>query len=78
MPHRQGRLSDPGGGRAPRRAPWRQVLHQAGPQVRVPPGADEAGGCAQDGVPHPRRPLRVPGDCIRAMQCPGDVPRRDE
>jgi len=61
-----------------RPCPRHAGLHQARPPVRVSPGADEARGCALDGVPHPRRPLRVPGDGIRAMQCPGDVPRRDE
>ena len=44
----------------------------------VPPGVDAARGRPQDGIPHPRRPLRVLADAIQAVQCPGNIPSAHE
>ena len=76
--HPQGRVPDTRRRRTSRRAPRRPLLHQAGFALRVPSSPDAPGGHAQDGVPHPRRALRVPGDVVQALQCSGDVPGADE
>jgi hypothetical protein len=76
--HHQGRLLDPDGRRAAGRASWCPVLLQARPAFRVPSGAHEAGGRAQNDISYTRRPGRVPGDGVRALQRTGDIPGAHE